>query len=400
MNIGVIKPDFKVHGGFERVVQKIESILESKGHAVTRIDVTRRDDRARVAFGVPIPPNIWRQAPFFFTYLGLANDCANVEVNKFDVIISTQPPSFAVNHPRHISLFYHHNRIFYDLSEVTMESGYVDREVHTLCTSYVRAVDRHWLENVTWFLAGSHTVKDRLKIFNGLSDNVSVLQAGVGVDLSTRPDSHPASPKDVALCITRMEFHKRPELFVQAMKYRPAVSGVLVGSGSRLPWVRQLDQLLSNTKELDSFSDKDLWVNTGTTVGTRHLNGAHSTSNVNIEGFIEDDALRNVYGSAFCVVAPALLEDYGLTVIEAMSRAKPVIVCSDGGGLTELVNDGVDGIVVEPSGRAISEAIGYLRDNPKRATEMGEAGLEKAKRFTWANAEQVVLETVTRLARS
>jgi len=77
--------------------------------------------------------------------------------------------------------------------------------------------------------------------------------------------------------------------------------------------------------------------------------------------------LRRAMASAVCVVAPAYDEDYGLTAIEAMAAGTPVIVCRDGGGLVELVDHGVTGLVVEPTGAAIATAIRSLTDDPDLA---------------------------------
>jgi glycosyltransferase involved in cell wall biosynthesis len=86
--------------------------------------------------------------------------------------------------------------------------------------------------------------------------------------------------------------------------------------------------------------------------------------------------------SAVCVVAPAYDEDYGLTAIEAMAAGTPVIVCRDGGGLVELVDDGVTGLVVEPTGAAIAAAIRTLVDDPELARRLGEQGREAARAHT------------------
>lgn len=88
-------------------------------------------------------------------------------------------------------------------------------------------------------------------------------------------------------------------------------------------------------------------------------------------GRVDDRRLDQLYRRAGCVVAPAYREDYGLTVLEAHARARPVIVCRDGGGLVDLVDDGVTGLVVEPTGRAIADAIAELRDDPTRQRRWG-----------------------------
>jgi len=63
-------------------------------------------------------------------------------------------------------------------------------------------------------------------------------------------------------------------------------------------------------------------------------------------GRVDDDALRALYADADVFVAPSRFESFGLTVIEAMMFAVPVIVTS--GFMVDLVEDGDGGIVVEP----------------------------------------------------
>ena len=98
------------------------------------------------------------------------------------------------------------------------------------------------------------------------------------------------------------------------------------------------------------------------------------------------------------MVAPAYLEDYGLTVIEAMSAGRPVVVCRDGGGVCLPVVDGVNGFVVEPTGRAIASAVSRLGADPDLARRMGAQARETAAEYTWERAMRQILDGVERLA--
>ena len=102
-------------------------------------------------------------------------------------------------------------------------------------------------------------------------------------------------------------------------------------------------------------------------------------------GRMPSDDLLHEYASALCVVCPAFDEDYGLTCLEAMALGKPVIACADGGGYVELIEDGVDGFLVEATGPAIATAIERLKD-PTLARAMGVRGREKARAYTWPRA--------------
>lgn len=383
LKIGIAKPDFGFVGGYERVIERIAAELQRQGHAVTWIRVDALDV-PNLAYGVELPlhvaPELWELQ----RYAGLIETFAGIDTSPFDLMISTQPPSFAIRHPRHLSVFSHHHRIYYDLEDVHAAAGLADPELHGRIADAVRRLDQPLLEKVSYFLAASEEVAERLARFNGLTENVGVYHAGVAF----RPDSPVAQPRErgddwYAISVGRHEFPKRAELFIQALKYLPEDRGVLVGGGTRMPWLRALDARLGGSSDLDRLAPEDLWLNSGET-GLVEYQALDS----NVE-FVEDAAseeLAELYAGAGCAVAPAFLEDYGLTAVEAMTYGLPLIVCSDGGGLTWFVEDGVTGFVVEPTGRAIADAMSRLRDDPKLAAEMGREARERASRFTWVNA--------------
>lgn len=73
-------------------------------------------------------------------------------------------------------------------------------------------------------------------------------------------------------------------------------------------------------------------------------------------------------------VFPSLWESFGVSIIEASACGLPVIT-SDVGGLPEVVQDGVTGLIVpREDPPAIAEAIGKLLDNKSLREEMGKSG--------------------------
>ncbi len=81
---------------------------------------------------------------------------------------------------------------------------------------------------------------------------------------------------------------------------------------------------------------------------------------------------------AAIVVVPSLGEGFGMVALEAMERARPVIV-SAVGGLPEIVADGETGLVVPPvDAEALAQAIVSLAGDLPRATQMGRAARERA----------------------
>ena len=96
----------------------------------------------------------------------------------------------------------------------------------------------------------------------------------------------------------------------------------------------------------------------------------------------------------FC--APAVgRESFGIVLVEAMAAGLPV-VASDIPGYREVVRDGVEGILVPPRDpEDLAEAVQALLGDPGRARALGEAGRERALRYSW-DAVVAELESIYR----
>ena len=118
------------------------------------------------------------------------------------------------------------------------------------------------------------------------------------------------------------------------------------------------------------------------------------------------ETLVVLYSGAHVFVCPSVYEPFGIINLEAMACARPV-VASAVGGITEVVQDGVTGLLVdvdpksdmdfEPRdpdafARGLANQIAALLRNPARADAMGAAGRRRVEeRFSWrAVAEQTL----------
>ena len=368
-------------GGFERVVARIEAILRADGHHLTRLTVDMAPPRREVA-GLPISQDAWETAPEYFPYLVGRDGFDRLDTRRYDVVVSTQPPSFSHRHPRHLAVFYHHHRVFYDLEDLYVRAGFAkDPEVHRRAGELIRRLDQPRLEAVGHILAPSRAVAGRLARFNQITD-VGFQHAGIGVGSESAATSGPPGTGSV-LCIGRHEFPKRAELAVAAAHLLPHLQFTVVGSGGRLAWARSIDHRLSLAgADPNGLTDDELWCNTGQ--GAPDVPEGLQT-NVTFAGFVTDDDLLRLNDEAPCVVAPAYDEDYGLTAIEAMAHGRPVVVCSDGGGLAELVDHEVTGLVVDPTPAGIAAAVERLTTDRALATELGQNGRRRAADLSWAN---------------
>jgi glycosyltransferase involved in cell wall biosynthesis len=107
-------------------------------------------------------------------------------------------------------------------------------------------------------------------------------------------------------------------------------------------------------------------------------------------GWVANSELPQYYRAAALSVIPSLEEGFGIPAAEAMG-CETAVVASDAGGLPEVVEHGVTGLIV-PRGdaSALAGAIGELLADPARRQRMGQAGRERALRlFDWdRSAEQ------------
>jgi len=101
------------------------------------------------------------------------------------------------------------------------------------------------------------------------------------------------------------------------------------------------------------------------------------------------EALRYYYSAANAFVTTPWYEPFGITPVEAMACARPV-VGSEVGGIKSTVVDGVTGFLVPARDpRALAERLALLEADPSLARRMGEEGLRRAYRhYTWRAVAQ------------
>jgi D-inositol-3-phosphate glycosyltransferase len=112
--------------------------------------------------------------------------------------------------------------------------------------------------------------------------------------------------------------------------------------------------------------------------------------------------LRSCYSAADVFVTTPWYEPFGITPVEAMACARPVIG-AEVGGIKSTVVDGSTGFLVPSRDpQAVAERLAALQRNPQLARSMGEAGLRRAYcHYTWRSvAEQVAAVYAAVLAES
>lgn len=109
-------------------------------------------------------------------------------------------------------------------------------------------------------------------------------------------------------------------------------------------------------------------------------------------GRLEPVALSREYANAFALVYPSEVETFGLPVIEAMAHGTPVI-CSNRMSVSEVA--GGAGIVIDPQyPEEIASAIARLAGDVEFRQEKIQAGIERAKQFTWEKSGEGVAAVI------
>lgn len=101
---------------------------------------------------------------------------------------------------------------------------------------------------------------------------------------------------------------------------------------------------------------------------------------VRLAGHLDGAALTQaVAGARFAVVPSEWYEVFGQVIIESFAQGRPV-VASDIGGISQVVSDGVDGLLTPPGDpTALAAALRWLWERPQIAAEMGRAGRAKVE---------------------
>jgi glycosyltransferase involved in cell wall biosynthesis len=113
-------------------------------------------------------------------------------------------------------------------------------------------------------------------------------------------------------------------------------------------------------------------------------------------GFVSHDDLVKHYQQAAVVVNPSLSEAFGMSLVEGMACARPV-VATRVGGMPEIVVEGQTGLIAEPGDvLSLTGALATLIRSPDERRRLGVAGRHRVETlFTW---DRIVDELIVHYA--
>ncbi|NLZ73186.1 MAG: glycosyltransferase family 4 protein [Bacteroidales bacterium] len=114
------------------------------------------------------------------------------------------------------------------------------------------------------------------------------------------------------------------------------------------------------------------------------VNELNLNDQVIFTGYIDENLLKKLYSLSNIVAIPSINEPFGIVALDAMLAGKP-IVAFDSGALPEILEDNVNGMLVEPEDPiAFSEALSKYLSDPELAQKVGRRNSEVAlSKYSW-----------------
>ncbi len=332
-----------LRGGAEVLADGLAQALTEAGHEVVEVKVPFRWSSASAVAQSMLAATL-------------------IHIPDADVVIPLKFPAYLVDHHHKTIWLLHQFRQVYDLWG-TSHQGLPDDEETAQLRAAIRSADLNAIGGAHAVFTNSAVTAGRLDQYNGLKAEVllpPVIEPGQYVD---------AGQGDYVLAAGRINATKRQELLLHALS--STTSGVrLVIAGKP-----ESDEELRRMTEF---------------IESRRLESRVQL----IPRFITDSEKRDLMGGALAVAYLPFDEDsYGYVTAEAMLSSKPVLTTTDSGGVNELVEHGVTGLIANPDAEGLATAMDVLARNRPAAREMG---LQARKRvhdldLSWDNVMRRLL---------
>lgn len=230
----------------------------------------------------------------------------------------------------------------------------------------------HAVQHARLILTDSQFIADEARhYFNLPAERFVVAPLGVAARFHPRSEAtlqptllpHGVKPREYWVCVGTLEPRKNLALALQAHGQLPDV-------------VRQRFPLLVVGMagwEHGQFSDD--------------LRKGLASGHVRLLGYLPDEQVAHLVAGARALVFPSLYEGFGLPVLEAMASGTPVIL-TQSSAMPEVAGDA--GTYIAPNDvDGLRQAMARLIDDQAYWLHCREAGLQRAKLFSWRRCASV-----------
>lgn len=278
-------------------------------------------------------------------------DLSEANGKPIDLVIGMKFPAYLVEHPKKVLWIMHQYRSAYNLWGTPFDDLSTYPEGPRL-RQWIRDCDNRFIGDSRKVFANSQTVSARLRHFNNIDSEVLYHPPPRADRLRVGEQG------DYVFYPSRLEPQKRQQLLIEAARYLKTDVKIVLAGSTRDP--QHYESLIKKYDVADRVS---------------------------LQGFVSEAEMIDLYANALGVCYLPFDEDYGYVTLEGMMSGKPVIVSADGGGATEFISDGEDGLIVEPEPQAIAAALDSLSADRDRARALGARAYEKIRSLdlSWSN---------------
>jgi len=314
-----------IKGGGTMIVESLHSELARRSYQVDVVKIPLR------SYWADLP-----QQTLALRCLDLTESAGNT----IDLLITIRYPSYALRHPNKVAWFIHHHRGAYDLWGTEYQDVPATPEGVRFREMLIRS-DTLYLNEAKRIFTNSKVVASRLKKYNNIEAN--------GVLYPPLPDPkpfHAGEFGDYFIYASRLAPIKRQFMAVEAMQYvKSNFKLVLVGTADVPSYADELQQLVERCGVADR---------------------------VRFTGWLSEDDKAALTVNAYAALYIPFDEDsYGYSSLEAFHSHKPVITLRDSGGTDEVIEDGMNGLILDSTPEALAEGMERLWADKAGVARMG-----------------------------
>jgi glycosyltransferase involved in cell wall biosynthesis len=337
----------------------------------------------------------------FWTLIDGYQRVSQLDLKYFDAVISTKYPVWLVDHHNHHVYMQHTCRGVYDLYHLSGKSQDYEalrevRQLRNLINLLHEAPTRDILPSLfkelfklrdagltdSYFDFPGPLTRAVVRYLDTVALNPLYIQSYSAIS-QTVADREGYFPENVPVRV----FHHPTSLEgLHSKDYR------YIFTASRLEGLKRIEMLIKAFMKTSHPIDLRL-------AGTGGLEGhlkdlTRQDKRIKFLGFISDTQLIDEYAGSLFVPFIPYNEDYGLITLEAMLSEKAVLSVHDSGGPSELVQDGVNGRIVDPTEEALSRAIAEMAENHENTISMGKKAKETVEHLNWEDFVKVILSDI------
>ena len=282
-------------------------------------------------------------------------DLTESEGKAIDRLIGLKFPAYLMPHPHKVLWLLHQHRQAYDMWADPVSGDLVHAEKGAAVRDAIINADKKFLPEARGIFTISRNVANRLRSFCGI-EAVPLYHPPPGAS-----QLYGIAPESYLFFPSRLLATKRQDLALEALaKTRCPVRIKFAGVPNHPDYLTQLKKTAAKL----GIESRVEWL-----------------------GGVSEEEKRDLYARCLGVVYLPRDEDYGYVTLESMLCGKPLVVPADSGGPLEFVDNGINGLVSEPTAEALADAMDQLWDNREAAIRWGKAGQEKyrAAGINWPN---------------